>query len=128
MESGNVTRDEHLGIRPFSWRTRSREKFHTAWKKSPQPHRRHLRSFSVCTFSIVRSSSKAGGSASLLLLYTSLTHSIVNHSRRQLNYSKVTEVQASYQFCNQQLLSQKQAEQIGLLRCQQAGQRWGKAP
>lgn len=46
MESGSVTSDEHVGIQPLSWRTRSREVPHCLEDKSP-PQRRHLRSFSV---------------------------------------------------------------------------------
>lgn len=122
MESGSVTSDEHVGIQVLSWRTRSssREKFHTAWKKSPQ----HTGDTCVNSASELSPLLEAAPkpvapsrSVSMLLLYTSLTHSIVNHGRRQLNYSKVTAVQASYPFCNQQLLSQRQEEQIRLFCC-----------
>lgn len=56
-------------------------------------------------------------------VYTSLTQCIINHSRRQFNYSKQTEIRASYPFCNQQPLSRRQKEQIRLLCWLYAGQR-----
>lgn len=130
MESGSVTSAEHVGIQPLSWRTRSREKFHTAWKTSPHHSGDtcvHSASELPPLFEAAPEPVAPSPSVSLLLLYTSLTHSIVNHGRRQLNYSKVTEVQASYPFCYQQLLSQRQEEQVRLLGCWQAGQRWEEA-
>lgn len=45
----------------------------------------------------------------------SLTQYVINQNFWQLNYSKHTEIWASYSFCDQQPLSQRQRQQLGLL-------------
>lgn len=126
MESGTVTSDEHFGILCSIWlglfsgkHWAVTERSSTLPRSHSLPHRRHLRQFNVCTFSIVKSSYKAYGPGSffLLLLYTSVTQCIINHNRRQFNYNKVTEIRAPYPFCYQQPLSRRQKEQIRLLCC-----------